>query len=358
MQNSILVLNTGSTSTKIALYLDEKPAVQKEIRHDREFLSSHPFVADQFGARKELVREFIQNETSAYAPYSAIVSRGGILPPLHSGGYVINAAMCDYLANVCNEEHASNISALIAFDIAKEFNIPHAYIYDAITTDELDDIARVSGIPELPRRSRMHALNMRAMAIKSAAMLDKPYEKSTIIVAHLGGGISLSIHVNGKAADIVSDDEGPFSPERVGRQQAIEFMKFIDAKEGTAREKMRLMRGKSGFAAYFGTSDSIVVEKMAEEGDKKALLIFEAMAYQISKSIGELATVTCGAVDCITLTGGLARSKMLTNWICQRTEFIAPVYVLPGENEMESLAHGALRILRSSEEAREFTYEK
>lgn len=356
MSDSILVLNTGSTSTKIALYLDDKPVIQRDFKHDREFTAKYPFMADQFAARKDIVKGFIKSETSDYAPYAAIVSRGGMLPPVYSGGYEINEEMCYFLENICTEEHASNLAAPIAFEMAKEFNIPHAYIYDAITTDELSDIARVSGIPELPRTSRLHALNMRATAIKAAALLGKPYEQSKIIVAHLGGGFSLSIHRCGKTVDIVSDDEGPFSPERAGRQQAIEFMKYMDEKQGSLRDKMKLMRGGAGLSAHLGTTDCQEIERMIENGDEKAELVYKAMAYQTAKAIGELATVVCGKVDCITLTGGLAHSVLFTGWIRRRTEFIAPVHIIPGENEMESLAHGALRILQGKEQAREFKY--
>lgn len=356
MPYSILVLNTGSTSTKMAVYLDRERALQKEYVHGKEFLTQYPYMADQLPMRRKIAEQFAGVEAASYVPFDAVVARGGILCPIRSGGYEINQAMVDYLLHVCTEEHASNVAACIAFELAAKFRIPKAYIYDGITTDELEPVARVSGIPGMPRVSTTHALNMRAMAHKAAADIGKKYTDCTLIVAHLGGGISLSLHHGGRAVDFVGDDEGPFSPERAGGQQAVQLVKYLEGKK-TLRDKLRVLRGESGLTGYFGTSDAREIEKRAREGDAEAALVYEAMGYQIAKSAASLAAAVCGEVDRIVLTGGLAHSDMLTRQIARRTRFIAPCSVYPGENEMESLAWGTYRILAGEEIARVFAYD-
>ena len=356
MTYSILVLNTGSTSTKLAVYLDQEKALQKEYIHSREFLKDYPLMADQLPMRQQLAHDFVAEEAAQYAPFDAIVARGGILCPIHSGGYEINQTMVSYLLDICEEEHASNVAACIAFELARQFSIPHAYIYDGITTDELEPIARISGIPDMPRVSITHALNMRAIAHKTAQDLGKPYDQCTVAVAHLGGGISMTLHHNGRVIDVVGDDEGPFSPERAGGQQCIQLIKYMSHKNNM-REKLKVMRGESGFIGYFGTNDAREIEKRIAAGDEQAALVYDSLAYQIAKYIAGLATVTCGELDAIALTGGLAHSRMLTEKIAQRVAFVGPVRIYPGENEMESLAWGAYRILSGQEQAREFVYD-
>ncbi|MBQ6808302.1 MAG: butyrate kinase [Firmicutes bacterium] len=356
MTYSILVLNSGSTSTKMAVYADQEKVLQKEYSHSRELLKSYPSVAAQLPLREEIANSFIAEEAAAFAPFDAIVARGGLLGPIHSGGYIINQCMVDYLRDICKEEHASNLAAYIAFDLAKKHNIPHAFIYDGVTTDELEPIARISGIADMPRISTTHALNMRATAHKVAQDLHKPYKDLTVAVAHLGGGISMNLHHKGRMVDVVGDDEGPFSPERAGGQQGIQLMKYME-KIPDSHSKLRLMRGNSGFISYFGSNDAREVEKRIEAGDAQAELIFNAMALQIAKSLAGLSVFTCGQLDAIVLTGGLAYSQRLVEEIRRRVSFIAPVLVYPGENEMESLAFGAYRILTGEETAREFTYE-
>ena len=353
MAYSILVLNTGSTSTKLAVYLDQEKILQKEYSHSREFLKDYPLMADQLPMRHKLAEDFIVHDASPYGPFSAIVARGGILCPIRSGGYEINQAMVSYLLDVCEEEHASNVAACIAFELAKDFHIPHAYIYDGITTDELEPIARISGIPDMPRVSITHALNMRAIAHQAANDLGKPYEQLTAVIAHLGGGISMSLHKDGRIIDVVGDDEGPFSPERAGGQQCIQLVKYM-ANQPNMRAKLKVMRGESGFIGYFGTNDAREIESRILNGDPEAALVHDALAYQIAKYIAGLATVTCGQLDCIALTGGLAHSALLTEKIRRRVDFIAPLRIYPGENEMESLAFGAYRILSGQEQAKEF----
>jgi butyrate kinase len=261
--------------------------------------------------------------------------------------------MVDRVENRPIMEHASNLAAPIAYGIAKKVGIP-SYIYDCVMADELPDIARISGMPDIPRTSSSHVLNTRAMAIKAANNRGMKYEKMNIIVAHLGGGISINVHEKGRIIDLVSDDEGPFSPERAGRVPCRDLINLCYSGKFDKKTMQRKLRGNGGLRAYLNTIDAREVEQMIEEGNEEAKLVYEAMAYQIAKGIGELATVIEGNVDAIILTGGIAYSKMLTDWIVKRVKFIAPVEILAGENEMESLAFGALRVLRGEESARQY----
>lgn len=358
MAYKILVLNTGSTSTKMAVYIDEKRALDREFTHSKEFLEKYRYMADQLPMRRELAEKFTNEMEDKYGAFDAIVARGGILPPIHAGGYEINETMVRYLLDVCQEEHASNVAACIAFGIKEKHGIQHAYIYDGISTDELEPVARISGIPGMPRVSVTHCLNMRATAHRAAREMARDYKDCVFIAAHLGGGISMSLHKKGRIADVVGDDEGPFSPERAGGQQVIQLIKFLVRENKTdMRDKLRVMRGESGLVGYLGTSDARLVEKMIADGDGEAKLVYEAMALQIAKSIAALSASVCGKADAIILTGGLAHSKKLTDMIKERVSFIAPVKIYAGENEMESLAQGAYRILSGEERARTFEYD-
>jgi butyrate kinase len=287
------------------------------------------------------------------AGITAIAARGGILPPVKAGAYRINEAMCDRLRNPATVRHASNLAAPIAFDLSQELRIP-SYIYDAVSVDELNAVARFSGMPEIPRRSNFHALNSRAVAYRAAAEIGKHYSECSFIVAHLGGGISLSAHDHGKVRDVVADDEGPFSPERAGRVPCQPLIDLCYNGKFTKNDISLKLRGEGGMKAYLGTSDANEAEKRIAAGDELAMAVYKAMAYQISKSIGEMSTVLKGRVDAILLTGGLAASKMLTGWIVDSVKFIAPVRLYPGEFEMQALAEGILRVLNGAEEAHEY----
>ena len=347
----ILAINPGSTSTKIALYEDGKEINVKNITHSTEEIEKYERIADQYELRYKEIVQFLKEENVEITDLSAVVGRGGLLPPVKAGAYLVNEAMVDRLKNNPVVEHAANLGAIIAFEIGKIAEIP-AYIYDSIATDELSDIARISGLKDIKRKSFVHTLNMRATAMITANKLGKKYEDLNMIVAHLGGGLTISLHEQGKMGDIVSDDEGPFSPERSGRLPGKDLMKLCYKEEAkTVGEKLR---GKGGLVSYLGTNDAREVEKMIAEGNEEAKLIYEAMAYQIAKGIGELATVTKGKVDVIVITGGIAYSKMMTDWIKERVEFIAPVEIAPGENELEALNEGALRVLKGEETAREY----
>lgn len=350
----ILAINPGSTSTKIALYEDEKEIMVKTLDHPASEIEKYERVVDQFQMRKDVVLSFLKDNGFDVKELDAVVGRGGMLPPVKSGAYRVNDLMVDRLKNRPLVEHASNLGALIAHEIA--FSIgKEAYIYDSVKVDEMIPEARISGMPALPRISTSHVLNSRAMAIKTAKKMGKSYNEMNFVVAHMGGGVSLSVYEKGRLADIISDDEGPFSPERSGRVHLRPFMDMCFSGKYDKRTVGKMISGNGGLKGYLGTTDAREVEKMIREGNDEALLVYRAMAYQIAKGIGELSTVLKGDVDAIILTGGIAYSKMMTDMIRERVEFIAPVEIMAGENEMESLALGTLRVLRNEEQAREYT---
>ena len=350
---NILAINPGSTSTKIALYENEQEKFRDSLEHSHDELAKYEKITDQHEMRKKTVMEFLERHYFDVKRLSAVVGRGGLLPPVKSGAYRVNDTMVLRLQTNPVSEHASNLGAIISYDLATPIGIP-AYIYDPVAVDELQDIARISGWRELPRVSLIHALNMRAAAMKVAQKLTKPYNTITLIVVHLGGGISMTVHKNGKMIDIVSDDEGPFSPERSGQLPSLLLAKAIFSGKYSKQEVMKTLRGKGGLISYLNTNNVVDVQEMIKTGNKEAALILEAMAYQIAKGIGQLAPVVKGQVDRIILTGGVARSKMITDWVQERVEFIAPVEIIPGENELESLSLGALRVLRGEEQAYEY----
>ena len=351
MNYRILTINPGSTSTKIAVYDNEVQILVKGIEHRVEDLEKYERIQDQFEMRKNEVLQALKENDIKLESISAVVGRGGLLPPVKSGAYLVNEEMIDRLVNRPVLEHASNLGAIISYEIAKPLGV-NAYIYDSVAVDELTDIARLSGVKGMDRTCLSHALNSRAMAIKYAKNNNKKYEDLNLIVAHLGGGISLSVHEKGQMVDIVSDDEGPFSPERSGRVPCKTLIDRCFSGNYTHREMLKTIRGKGGISSYLGTVDVREVEKMINEGNEEAKLVHDAMTYQIAKGIGELATVVSGKVDAIILTGGISYSNLITDNIRKRVEFISEVCVIPGENELESLSQGILRVLNKEEEAR------
>ena len=353
MSYKIFAINPGSTSTKIAIYQEEKEIFCETMEHDIEELKGFEMIKDQFQMRKEMILSYLNHKGYKIDELAAVVGRGGMLPPVKSGAYRVNDIMIDRLKNRPVFEHASNLGALIAYEIANDIDAP-AYIYDSVRVDELEDIARISGMPDIPRTSTNHVLNSRAMAMKVAKKHGKNYNEINCIVAHIGGGISVNVQKKGKMIDIIADDEGPFSPERAGRvpcKGLIDLCHLGKYDEKTIHKKLR---GDGGLKAYLNTHDAREVEKRIENGDKYAELVYEAMAYQVAKGIGELATVVEGEIDYIIITGGIAYSKIFTDWIIKRVKFIAPIEIIPGENEMESLALGTLRVLKGEEEANEY----
>jgi len=349
----LLIINPGSTSTKIAVYDDETLVFVESIAHSSEEIAKYDNIADQYEFRKELILATLEKFRIRPESLTAIVSRGGLLPPLKAGAYKVNADMVWQLRYAPQNEHASNLGAIIAHSIAQERNIP-AFIYDAVTVDEMLPVAKVTGLPEIERKGMGHNLNMRAAAMKYATENKKAYKDCTLVVAHLGGGISVSLHLDGRVADIISDEEGPFSPERSGGLPIFQVIKMATSGEYTYQSLMKRVKNKGGVMAYFGINDTRELEALIHEGDEKARLIYEAMALGVAKGIAQEAVVANGRVDAIILTGGIAYSKLFTQMVKERVEAIAPVIIYGGENEMESLAFGGLRVLRRQEEAKTF----
>ncbi len=353
MDYHILAINPGSTSTKMALYKNEEMLYSDNVVHTSEDFTACRNISDQLSLRRKTIIDFLKTHKIKPSALDAVVGRGGILPPVKSGAYLVNETMIDRLLHKPLAYHASNLGAVLADMIAKPSTIP-AYIYDSVSVDEMNTIAKITGIPDIPRRSQLHALNMRAAAIKTAKDLEKEYTELNLIVVHLGGGISLSLHNQGRMIDIISDDEGPFAPERSGRIPAYLLAHAIFEQDYTKDQILKMIRGGSGLRLHLGTTDAREVEDKIAAGDKKAEQVYKAMAYTVAKGIGELSTVVSGQVDHIILTGGIAYSERLTGWIKEKVSFIAPVTILAGENELEALAHGVLRVLQGKEKANEY----
>jgi butyrate kinase len=303
-----------------------------------------------------MVFDFLKSAGLKIDDLSAIAARAGATPPLEAGAYRVNRSMVDRLSHNPIADHPANLCAIIAYEIAQPLEIP-VYIYDSGTVDQMDDVARISGLPELKRKSLGHAENMRAVAKEIALREGKAYEEMNIIVAHLGGGITLSIHRKGRMVDIISDDGGPFAPERTGILPSIDLVRLCYSGKYDQETLIKRIRGQGGVLAYLDTADALEVEERIRNNDKEAKRVYFAMAYQVAKAIGELATVVNGEVDRIVLTGGLARSDLFTGWIIKKVRFIAPVEIIPGEREMEALCLGALRVLQGIEKARAYDIE-
>ena len=349
----ILVINPGSTSTKIALYFDDKAIFTENIVHLHQEINKFNRIVDQYKYRRDMIIKLLNDKGCKIGELSAIVARGGILPPVEAGAYRVNNRMINRLKHNPVVDHASNLGALLADGLAKDHGIP-SYIYDAVSVDQFDPLARVSGLKDIERRSTFHALNSKAVAIKTANQNGKKYEDCNFIVAHLGGGISLSAHKKGRIVDVIPDDEGPFSPERAGKLPCVQFIDLCYSGKYDRDTMHKKIRGNGGVKSYFNTTDMKELESMRNSGNQEASLIYEAMAYQISKAIAELSVVFCGDVDAIIITGGIANSKDFVSLIEKRVSFIANVKVMPGEHEMEGLALGVLRVLKGIEHAKEY----
>ncbi|SHJ83627.1 butyrate kinase [Geosporobacter subterraneus DSM 17957] len=349
----ILTINPGSTSTKIAIFDNEKPVMETTLRHPAEEINKFDKIFDQYEFRKNVILETLSENGINLTKLSAVVGRGGLLKPIQGGTYSVSDSMiADLKAGVLGE-HASNLGGILASEIAKQLNIP-AFIVDPVVVDEMDEVARISGMPELARKSIFHALNQKAVARRAAAEMGKSYEDINVIVAHLGGGISVGAHKNGRVIDVNNalDGEGPFSPERAGGLPVGDLAKMCFSGKYTLDDIKKKIKGQGGLVAYLGTNDGREVVKMIEEGNEKAALVYEAMAYQVAKEIGSCAAVLKGKVDAVILTGGIAYDKQFVKWISDRVSFISQVIVYPGEDEMIALAEGGLRVLRGEETAR------
>jgi len=346
----ILVINPGSTSTKVVLFSNEQLLFEKKIEHSSKELSNFNKIIDQYHFRQDIILSFLKEKGINLSTLNAVVGRGGLLKPIASGTYRINEKMLEDLHRGVMGEHASNLGGLLAYGIAENLSIP-SYIVDPVVIDEMKPVARISGMPEIPRISILHALNQKAVARKAALDLGKKYEKLNFIIAHLGGGISVGIHCKGNVIDVNNalNGEGPFTPERSGGVPVGGLVELCFSGKFTKDEIMKKIKGKGGLVAYLNTNDVREVVKMIKHGDKKAKLILEAMAYQVAKEIGAGATVLRGQIDAIILTGGIAYNNEFVNMVRDRVSFLSLVMVYPGEEEMLSLCEGALRVLKGEE---------
>ncbi|MCX7908326.1 MAG: butyrate kinase [Ignavibacteria bacterium] len=345
----ILSINPGSTSTKIALYRDLQEDFTLTVRHSVDELKNFDRIIDQYEFRKNVILKALEDARIDLKKINAVVGRGGLVRPIPSGVYRINQKMLEDLRNEIYGEHASNLGAILAYEIAKTIGpqIP-SFIVDPVVVDELDDIARISGHPELPRISIFHALNQKAVARRFAREHSKRYDELNLIVVHLGGGITVGVHHNGRVIDVNNglDGEGPFSPERSGTLPVGQLARLCFSGKYTYSEIRKMITGKGGLVAYLGTNSALEVEERIACGDNYAELIYKAMAYQIAKEIGAASTVLKGNVDGIIITGGLANSPLLVKWIQERVYFIAPIHVYPGEDEMLALTEGVYYALK------------
>ena len=353
----ILTINPGSTSTKIAVFKNEELLYEKTLRHSSEEITKYEKIADQFEFRKSVIEEALKEANIKLEDLDAIVGRGGLLRPIQGGTYKVSEVMVEDLKVGILGQHASNLGGIIAKEMADEVSIP-SFIVDPVVVDEMEDVARISGVPEIPRVSIFHALNQKAIGRRAAQDMNKKYEDCNFLIVHMGGGVTVAANRKGKVIDNTNglDGEGPFSPERSGGLPVGGLMRLCYGDELSKSELGKRIKGNGGVVAYLGTNDIRDVEDMISKGDEKANLIYEAMVYQICKEIGAYATVLKGDVDAIILTGGIAYSKKIREEIESRVKFIAPVISYPGEDEMIALAQGGLRVLNGEEKA--LDYEK
>lgn len=340
----ILAINPGSTSTKIAVFNDLELIHQEVLRHSHEELQKYNQITDQYDFRKQIIVDSIKNAGIELKSIDACVGRGGLVKPIPSGIYRVNNALLADLRIGVMGEHASNLGGILAYELAKfSANKQNAFIVDPVVVDELDEIARFSGRPEIPRVSIFHALNQKAVARRFAREQGVRYRELSLIIAHLGGGITVGVHKNGRVIDVNNglDGDGPFSPERTGSLPAFGLAKLCFSGKYQLHQVKKMITGNGGLVAYLGTNNASEIEDKINNGDSKAKLIYKAMAYQVAKEIGSCATVLSGKVDAILLTGGLAYSDYLVKLIKQRVSFIAPINLFPGEDEMVALAENA-----------------
>ena len=355
MSNKLLIINPGSTSTKIGVYEDTKELFEETLRHSSEEIGKYETIFDQIDFRKEIIVNILKEKHFDLNTLATVVGRGGMLRPMESGTYKVNDTMLEDLKIGVQGQHASNLGGILADRIAKELNIP-AFIVDPVVVDELDEVARVSGVPELPRLSKFHALNQKAVAKRYAKENNIRYSDLNLIVVHMGGGVSVGAHKKGRVVDVNNalDGEGPFSPERAGTVPVGDLIKLCYSNKYTEKEIYSKIIGKGGYVAYLNTNDARDVIKLVEEGDKEAKLYLDAFIYQIAKAVGANATVLEGKVDSIILTGGIAYSDVVVEALKSRIGWISNVTVYPGEDELLALAEGALRVLNGEEEAKEY----
>lgn len=351
----ILVINPGSTSTKVAVYNDAKPMLLRSIKHTMEELSQFHDVMEQFEFRKQLIISDLKQMGCEFN-FSAVVGRGGLAKPVEGGVYEINEKMIADTKADHPHRHACDLGCIISYEIAKGIPGCRSFIADPGVVDELNDYARISGSPLMNRACIWHALNQRAIARRYANEIGKEYEDLNLIICHLGGGISIAAHEHGKAVDANNalDGEGPFSPERAGSLPAADLIRLCFSGQYTEQQLLKRVAGSAGLIAHLGTNDMQEIEQRIAAGDKHAELVVDAMIYHTAKNIVAEGAVLCGKVDAILLTGGMARSHYVISRLRQRIDFLAPTHCYPGEDEMEALAHNALAVLTGEREAKEY----
>ena len=352
----VLAINPGSTSTKIAVFEGRSPVFIQTLQHSKEELAQFELITDQFSFRKNLILEQLEDADIPLSSINVIMGRGGLLKPVESGVFAVNQKMVDDLINCNYGEHASNLGGLIALDIAKTLPNAKAYIVNPVVVDEFDELARLSGHPKLPRRSIFHALNQKAVARDHAKHILKKYEELNLIVVHLGGGITVGAHKKGKVVDVNQglDGDGPYSPERSGTLPVGDLTRLCFSGEYDLKQVLKMIKGAGGLIAYLDTNDAREVEERAAEGDDYAKLIYDGMAYQVSKEIGAMAAVLDFNVDGILITGGIAHGKYFVNQIISQVHRLAPVHVYPGEDEMKALAMNGQRIINGETQVMEY----
>ncbi len=350
----ILVINPGSTSTKIAVYRETKPRLMETIRHSPEELSRFDHITDQYGFRKKIILEELRKSREKIDEITGVIARGGMIKPVESGVYEVNEAMIRDLIKGVMGEHASNLGGIIADDIARSLPRARAFIADPVVVDELQDVARVAGHPLFERKSIFHALNHKAISREYAQQIGREYEDLNLIVAHLGGGITVGAHRKGRVIDVNQglDGDGPFSPERSGTLPVGDLARLCFSGKYTLQDVKKMITGKGGLVAYLGTNDVYKINLMAEGGDRKAAFLLDALAYQVSKEIGAASVVLKGEVDAILITGGLAFNDRIVDYIKVMVAHIARVVVYPGEDEMKALAMNALQVLRGEKKCK------
>lgn len=354
-KQKILVINPGSTSTKIAVFENFDCVMEDTIHHSINELNPFNSIYDQFSFRKNLITHTLEAKGISKDSLDAVVGRGGLLKPMQGGTYSVNDKMIDDLRSGIQGEHASNLGGILAKHIGDEVHKP-AYIVDPVVVDEMDDISRITGLPEIKRTSIFHALNQKSVARKIAKELSKKYEKVNFIVAHLGGGISVGAHCRGRVIDVNNalDGDGPFTPERSGEIPTGKLLKMFVYGDYSFEDIQKKLVGNGGLVAHLGTNNAKEINKMIDSGNKDAEHVYKAMAYQVSKEIGSCAAALKGRVDAIILTGGIAYDARFIDWVTEYVSFISKVIVYPGENEMAALAEGVLRVLNGEELAKEY----
>lgn len=355
MSKKILIINPGSTSTKIGVYEDETQVMEETLRHSTEEIAKYATIYEQKDFRREVIVGVLKEKGVDLSTIDVVVGRGGMLKPIPGGTYATTPELLEDLKIGVQGQHASNLGGILASEIAKELQVP-SYIVDPTVVDELSDVARLSGLPELPRVSVFHALNQKAVAKRYAKECGKAYEDLNLIVVHMGGGVSVGAHKKGKVVDVANalDGDGPFSPERSGGLPSGSLVKLCFSGKYTEAEVAKMVNGNGGFNAYLGTNDMRDVVKLAQEGDAKAKLVMDAFHYQLCKEIGAMAVVLGGKVDQIILTGGIAYGEVTQKTMTDAVSFLAPVTIYPGEDELLALAQGALRVVNGEEKAMEY----